>query len=1492
MRRSLLLCAFLCLMAALVVLLCLRGRNRTDASSGDGVALSQGEGVLAAEEPAVLEEYESSQEDEDAVPGERLSLSGRERGPFTILSSTPQETLLEFELPEYALEEIVDEEGVLHSRVELPGSMTRNALGAPQAPYYVVPYGTLPDARVTVDLQDAAYDFVDAEAPLAGTGPTWASDGRSVSEPQPMELANQETLWRSESYQLRGIQGVNVSLAPFFYDEEAGGYRVLTRGVVRIRSSAIQEPEADSQSDLATMQRHFFRNGESFRSVERASVGVLAVVVPDAWKEDDLLAQYVAWKKSLGWEVLVGAYPSDTRETASAIKAWIQEQYNQEGLTHLLLLGDSAMLPPFQHCTSKDDGDTAGLYSDQPYSFLAGNDSYGDILWGRIPVDSQAMLESRLAGYLEYERGDAWTDAGWTQKVVCLGSAESTDAWPYDGKMDQEIVGAQRQKLADAGIVNGGTLFWDPSTNSSLSCPRKVKESLENGTGTVLYLGHGAACVQFATTEFSTYNSYILNDPETGTWKRVECGALSLSMGSRAAFWMTPVCDVGNLDHAREGYADKSCRNNFSSWTNYRYSLGQALFQSPNSGLSATFAVVGGGATYWEPPMAQMESYCDDLAKSRGTERLGTQGAYAMDSLWESLRFCENYAQNYAKENAGNPSSSYDAKDGAYHVRSINFLGDPTAVVRQGLQSELSVQCALRFGGMTVTVSGLPESAGGENKAVRGAVAALVANGELDACRTDAQGQATLALSPYEASEASESEPLSIALRVLDGSGPYVEQRIPWLDKDADGTVSIQEYLDWQFLWHDAYPGDEASGDEAQALQAQARSLRKQFPATETIAENRGQLWTLNWSDSLASTLAGAGIPLVARDANAGTLRVRLNPSECVWLIEQGVFPISREDAVSSTPSRTVAQLCQRLAEMSKKGWPCFQLSHAGADNAGTKLPILRVAFGEESDSADRVRPQILFLSGLSGDEACAVEGLMAFLEKCWSAREASEDASDELSQTLRKCVLWVAPVWNPSGYDEGLSANDAGVELEWGYPLEPTPLAKGGAAGLSGDWSYPSIQGTLAAPPQPEQSALARWLARCQPDLILSLRWGDSCVAYAGDTAQALSESWKTACESLPAAQASQNRYPASGRFLEWSGAWLECPALELYLPKESCGNTAPAMLAALLKDLASKGRGGVVRDAATNEPIPYAWVSNGASQCTARADSRGRYYLPLASAGDCLFQAEGFSSATSELLEADSSAGAVCWMAPQENRLLPGVPQERSFQLRNLPENGCFRLEAPEGWTLERVLEEGDGDAAADIGKASNVLEVSWSESRESACVSVRIVSPSDSECAEVVLKGSVLVSESASWEGQWALPVPSCEKFELSLPAGWSAFSVPLEGVRAASLGAGALFRGEDGRIVPAAEELLLPGRGYFVCRETSGVLALSGAAPLEVRLPVEAGWQFLGVTSEHLPESTEGQYPVDRHAFRQLDAESLLAPGSARMRYLESPAVVFP
>lgn len=1510
MRRSLLLCAFLCLLIAVVAFLCLRGRKNTPDSSLGGVVVSGESGTSSVEETAVLEEAETPQDEEKAVPVERLSLSGRERGPFTVLSSTPQETLLEFQLPEYSLEEVSDEEGVLHSRVELPGSINRNALGAPQAPYYVVPYGTLPDAQVSVDLQDAEYDFVEAEAPLAGTGPTWASDGRSVSEPQPMELANQETLWRSESYQLRGIQGVNVSLSPFLYDEEAGGYRVLTRGVVRIRSSATQEPEVDSQSDLATMQRHFFRNGDSFRSADRESVGVLAVVVPDAWKEDETLARYVAWKKSLGWEVIVGAYPGDTgggakvttettetgeiietteeadpEEARDAIKSWIQTRYDQDGITHLLLLGDSAQIPPYQHCYVSSSAETQTsdkIYTDQPYSLLAGkkDEVYGDVLWGRIPVDSQSALDARLTGYLEYERGDAREDDSWTRSILCLGSASASQVWPYEGKMDQEIVEAQRQKLADAGIVTGGTLFWDTSENSPLKCPARVKQALEDGAGTFLYLGHGG-CVGLLTTNFTTYSYYW--DSENG--KYVFCGPLYLSMGTRVPFWMTPVCDIANLDHGRAGYGDASCGNKSS-----KYSFGQSLFQISAEGLAASFAVMGDCPTYWEPPIAQMEAYSDVLSKSRGSERLATQGAYAMDPLWEAVLFCENYSTNYwkAHTNYEDDFGGYVSDDAVYHVRSINFLGDPTAVVRQGLQSALSVQCALRSGGMTVTVSGLPESAEGATKTVRGAVAALESEGVLDACRTDAQGQAVLALSPYEASDDSESEPLSITLRVLDGSGPYVEQQIPWLDKDSDGTVSIQEYLDWQFLWHDAYPGDEASSEVAQSLQTQARALRQQFPATETIEGTRGQLWTLDWSDSLTSTLAGAGIPLVARDAEAGTLQVRLNQEECVWLIEQDVYPTVHESAVVATPSRTVADLRQRLSELSKNGWPCFQLSNAGGDEAGTKLPVLRVAFGEEEDSADRVRPQILFLAGLSGDEEHAVEGLMAFLEECWSARGSGDG---DLADALRQCVLWVAPVWNPSGYDQGLPENSAGVELDWGFPRDAKTLSDGASANLDGTWSYPSFQGDQAASPQPEQSVLVRWLARCQPDLVLSLHQGDSCVAFGGDTAQALSKAWKASDDAVPVLWDSQSRYPASGRFLEWCDAWLECPALELYLPKANCESNAPARLTSLLKTFLGQGRGGVVRDSSTNEPIPYAQVSNGASKCTDRADSRGRYFLPLGTEGDCLFQAEGYASSTSDALSADSSAGTVCWMAPQENRLLPGVSQERVFQMRNLAAGDTLRLEAPEGWTLVTMSEE---EEESDAASASNVLESSWTEAQESALLTVRITPPDGDDSAEFVLKGSISDSPgSVSWEGQWALPIPPKETLSLELPGGWSAISVPLEGISASALDGVVLYRWKDDAFVRVKDdELLLPGCGYFACAKNASTLELSGAVPLEVRLSLTPGWHFLGVVGEHLPESSEPQFTVRKGVYSQQDSESPLAPGAVRMLYLEKAAVVFP
>ncbi len=1401
---------------------------------------------------------------EDLAPQAPAAEGLPQRGPFRILSCTPSQCVLEFSLPAHALVEETDEEGRVWSVLQVEGTPLRNALGQPQLPWFSLSYGTLPGSEVSVEWRAEEVEERPAPWPKPGTGPQFSSEPRKASlalEEIPAEYGTvgQDGLpaaWLSPAYQIRDIQGTTVSLVPCQYDFKKGIYRIATRGVLVLRSTATEHPQADAQQDFARLQRSFFVNGEEFLADEASPVGTLGVLIPSAWKDSEALEQYLQWRRSLGWKVLEASYPQETGEGRDAVLQQARTWYEQEGATHLLILGDLRQIPPYQFSSADSYPLTPyrEVCTDVPYALLAGEGdlAYPDLFLGRLPVGDLNSLEAYLTGLVRYEQGAEAQDA-WTRRGIYLGSADTAICWPYQGKSDWENVSRQKNLMEEAGILASSASFPEPSTGN-LHCPEEVAAALNQGASLLLYLGHGH-CLSFQTTSF---HSLV---------------AKTLSPSGRAAFWITPVCDAGRLDHAMAEGGDE-CSDTYPP-------LGQALFENAAGDFAALGAVMGSTTTFWDPTIVQLESFGESVAESRGPYRLATTGAYAARGMVEALAFCENYRAAYQEakqEGTTMVNGGYTAKDAIYHAWSIVFLGDPSALLRVGRQSPLEVAYQWREGKLHCQVTGLPGEEG-ESRAVSQSIVALEQKGELCAGRTDEAGE--VILSPTILKEALWGE-----IRVLDGSAPLRAFRIPLTDSNGDGVVTNEEMVQWLSLWRQEYAGEEES-QEAQALLAAAvRQWQEGVPpregdsgeATEAgeVPSPRMEKVTLPLTDSALAAAAGAGLPLLSRSEDSFT--VRANEEEQSWLSAQNLSPLAVSSFPQVAPARSGKALRERMEEMSRRGWPFFRLSRLGTTASGEPLVALRVSFQEEAPK--EVLPQVMLCAGLSGDEAASVETLMAFLEAAWLARTGQGDVT--LREILERCVLWVAPLGNPEGYGTGTPQNGQGVELDWGYPANAGILAQGTPLGWETLWSHPTCQGPQALSPQPEQLALARWVTLRHPSALVVLRQGDVALSCGKGTALALGEAWAQET-GLPTPVTFSQRYPSAGRFPQWVDEYLEIPSLELSLDAQA-RQEANAYLQTLL-EVVEEGQGGTVRDQETGEPIPYARVFRQEDGLSVSTDHQGRYFLPLPSES-LGFQAEGWEEGASPALT--PATAPLLLSLPEHIRFLPGVPGSQRFLGRHIPANSLARLslESEGAWEVPE-------DSGAVCRRGDGFLDLLWLEAPSGSVSLALEVTPSSEAPGEIALAATLFTQEKGQETRRRVLLAPVEESFTLSWQAGWNLLSVPMEGIRPEDLPADGWFCWREGGFLPFQDRLLTPGEGYFAHFAAPGTKTLTGAWTDQGERSLEAGWHLLGPLSSHFPQEDSPVYTMGKEGWIPVAPESrALKPGEVHMRLLPKDGLVTP
>ncbi|OQC07188.1 MAG: Gingipain R1 precursor [Candidatus Cloacimonetes bacterium ADurb.Bin089] len=128
--------------------------------------------------------------------------------------------------------------------------------------------------------------------------------------------------------------------------------------------------------------------------------------------------EYVNWKKQRGF-IVNAVSTSVTGTTNTSIKSYIQNAYNNVSTRpdYITLIGDT-------------DGTIAvpsnNSYVDYQYTWLAGNDNLGDVMIGRISVNSTSDLDVIMAKIISLEKNINQHPTDWLNRMVLVGDSSSS----------------------------------------------------------------------------------------------------------------------------------------------------------------------------------------------------------------------------------------------------------------------------------------------------------------------------------------------------------------------------------------------------------------------------------------------------------------------------------------------------------------------------------------------------------------------------------------------------------------------------------------------------------------------------------------------------------------------------------------------------------------------------------------------------------------------------------------------------------------------------------------------------------------------------------------------------------------------------------------------------------------------------------------------------------------------------------------------------------
>ncbi|MBI9055631.1 MAG: T9SS type A sorting domain-containing protein [Bacteroidales bacterium] len=461
--------------------------------------------------------FNAKSQDWQMLDGQKTSVETK----INLLSSGENQIRLEFVFDAYAMEKVSTSKGEVNL-INIPNCSRTKIKGTPDLPKISQALAIPNNAGMELKIIDSKFveiDDVDL-APSKGvitrdkdpkTIPFVYGDVYSKDEFYPSNIAK-----TADPYIIRNVRGQNVTVYPVQYNPVTKKVRIYTHLTVELvekgkGSKNTLNVNSKIENDVVfdkVLTNHFInytKSSTKYTPVSESGKKMLIVCYSDFMDE---MASFVAWKESIGYTVSLVNY--STIGSASALKTYVQNQYDQNGISYLLLVGDDAQVSS----SSTSAGD-----SDNNYGYTAGSDHYLDIFVGRFSAENATQLQTQIDRTIYYER-DLNSSDTWFKKGVGVASNEGGSGGD-DGESDEVHMNNIENDLEGFGYTMD-RVYQDGGSASQLST------ALNSGRGIINYVGHGSN---------TTWASMVYTQTNVN----------SLTNENKLPFVISVACVVGNF---------------------------------------------------------------------------------------------------------------------------------------------------------------------------------------------------------------------------------------------------------------------------------------------------------------------------------------------------------------------------------------------------------------------------------------------------------------------------------------------------------------------------------------------------------------------------------------------------------------------------------------------------------------------------------------------------------------------------------------------------------------------------------------------------------------------------------------------------------------------------------------------------------------------------------------------------------------------------------
>ena len=423
-----------------------------------------------------------------------------------VVDSNVETTTIEYELGSFSREP-VEIDGESFFSVGLGEESTTLERGFPQLPNICRSIVIPDDAEMAVRVLSSHFiEYPDFPvAPSKGSIPrnvdpatvAYAFDAFYGSD----EWYPEELAYGRDPYVMRDIRGMVVVVNPLQYNPATRTLRVYDRVTLEVsktgpgKVNVLTARPATLNAEFRKVYERHFLNFDSV-SLDRyppvADGGDMLIICYDDAGFLAAMQPLVDWKNQMGVPCEM-VTTTDAGGSAAAFDAYIEQYYNDHGLTYVLLVGDAAQCPTLS---------AHGGSSDPSFTLITPGDVYADLFVGRFSAESPSQVETQVLRTIEYEKMPQ-AGADWYHKGMGVASNQGPGD---DGEYDNVHMDNIRADLL-AFTYTEVDRIYDPSGTATM-----VTNGLNDGRSVINYTGHGWREGWSSTGFSNTHVNALVND--------------------------------------------------------------------------------------------------------------------------------------------------------------------------------------------------------------------------------------------------------------------------------------------------------------------------------------------------------------------------------------------------------------------------------------------------------------------------------------------------------------------------------------------------------------------------------------------------------------------------------------------------------------------------------------------------------------------------------------------------------------------------------------------------------------------------------------------------------------------------------------------------------------------------------------------------------------------------------------------------------------------